>query len=99
MTITSLNPEAIDVNESRVKIAWNPDNIVEYTAKILRTNCHCANCISEITGEKTLDPNSITDDIQIAGAQLNGNYAISINFTDGHTTGIFTFEMMYQLEV
>ena len=36
--------------------------------------------------------------ITAKGAELVGNYALRIDFSDGHSTGIYTFEFLRELD-
>jgi DUF971 family protein len=36
--------------------------------------------------------------ITARGAELVGNYAMRIDFSDGHSTGIYTFEFLRELD-
>jgi DUF971 family protein len=40
---------------------------------------------------------SEADDIQATSAELVGNYAIQITFSDGHTSGIFSFAYLREI--
>jgi ATP-binding protein involved in chromosome partitioning len=51
-------------------------------------------CQEEMTGRPLLDPAGVPDDIAAAAIELVGGYAIRINWTDGHTTGIYTYEWL-----
>lgn len=63
----------------------------------LRCACRCASCVSETTGEKILDIESIPKELGIAHADLVGNYALEFHFTDGHKTGIYSFERLREI--
>ena len=76
---------------SKVEIDWSDGHRSVYSAAQLRRLCPCALCIHELTGEALLDPASVPDDLQQAGVELVGSYAIAIRFADGHHTGIYTF--------
>ncbi len=60
----------------------------------LRDACPCASCIDEISGEKTLDPNSIPKDIHPLSSEYVGNYALRIQWSDKHDTGIYHFNTL-----
>ena len=49
-------------------------------------------CIHELTGQPLLDPATVPDDMTQGDVRLVGNYAIAIQFSDGHDTGIYTFD-------
>jgi DUF971 family protein len=64
---------------------------------MLRLACHCTTCRDELTGRELLDPASVPEDIHPAHVSLVGNYAIKIRWSDGHDTGIYTYEYLLSL--
>ena len=68
-------------------------------ARELRIKCTCANCQSEATGERILDPTTVPEDLTVADMHLVGNYGVGIHFSDGHTTGIFRFRELRRARV
>ena len=79
---------------TRVEIEWSDDRKTVYTAAQLRGLCPCAQCVSETTGVRMIDPASVPRDLLQSDLAMVGNYAISMRFSDGHHTGIFTFEFL-----
>ena len=79
---------------SRIEIDWADGSQTVYRAAELRRLCPCANCVNEVTGERMLDPTTIPDDLEQRDIRMVGNYAISVQFADGHATGIFTFPFL-----
>ena len=49
------------------------------------------------TGEKRLDPATVPEDVRPVNIKSVGNYAISIVWSDGHDTGIYSYEKLKQL--
>jgi len=100
----SLYPAAISrVEQNRLLIEWSDGQRRQYTPRVLREACPCATCREKRT-EKPRDPMSLpiltTAQLQpltIAGMQPIGNYAYTIAFSDGHDTGIFTFDLLREL--
>jgi len=81
-----------DASPTHLTITW-PDGTTRRAAnKPLRASCQCALCVNEYTGEKMLNPDTIPDDIHAKEVQPLGNYALAINWSDGHSSGIFTWE-------
>ncbi len=85
-------PLAIHRGEREIVITWSDDHRATYPARYLRLRCKCAQCEEEMTGRPILDPASVSGDIDTLAVGLVGSYAIHINWTDGHHTGIYTFE-------
>jgi ATP-binding protein involved in chromosome partitioning len=88
--------EIIGLGKQEVRFVWEEDPLVEdvWATRELRIMCTCANCQSEATGERILDPKSVPADITVSAMHLVGNYGVGIHFSDGHTTGIFRFKQL-----
>ncbi len=78
-------------DEGVLIITWADARVDRLGFRDLRLACGCAGCIHEFTREPLLDPDTVPLDITIAGMSLVGNYAIQINWSDGHDTGIYTW--------
>jgi DUF971 family protein len=63
----------------------------------LRRQCECAHCVNEWTGEQILDPNSIPEDISVDKMDLVGNYAVRVAWSDGHNSGLYTWQRLREL--
>jgi DUF971 family protein len=81
-------------NERDVKITWQDGHVSVYPARPLRLSCPCAGCVDEVTGELRVDPAHIPQNVKPLNVELIGRYAISIHWSDGHQTGIYTFEQL-----
>jgi len=83
--------------ECIVEITWSPDHVGRYPIRLLRCECNCAACVDEFTGRRTLDPASVPEDVSITAAAPVGNYAVRFTFSDGHDTGLYTFDHLARL--
>jgi len=89
----------------RLLIEWSDGEKRLCTVKELRQNCPCATCREKFNQPpKPADLKSlpILNDAQlqplrIVKMQPLGNYAYNVAFSDGHDTGIFTFELLREL--
>jgi|SRR5215831_6532587 DUF971 family protein len=84
-------------SESRLRITWADEKQCEYSAARLRRACPCAQCVNEWTGERTLKPEAVSDEIRINDISIVGRYALNFRWSDGHETGIYSFQFLRDL--
>jgi len=84
-------------SDSRLRITWGDEKVCEYEAARLRRVCPCAQCVNEWTGERTLKPDSISDEVGINDVTVVGRYALNFRWSDGHETGIYSFQYLRDL--
>jgi len=87
----------------RLAIEWDDGQRREYTFKELRDACPCATCREKRSAPAPasgllpiLSPEEARP-LKILGMRPVGQYAYCIQFSDGHDTGIFTFEFLREL--
>jgi len=90
---TDIRQEGADV----LRISWNDGAESRIPVFDLRANCPCANCVDELTGERILDPKRVDPDVKPKSLESVGNYALKIVWSDGHDTGIYTWERLRRL--
>jgi DUF971 family protein len=80
-------------DEGVLRIVWadREDNL---SFAFLRGECQCAQCVNEWTGERMLDPATIPANISIERMALVGNYAVRIYWSDGHQSGLYTWDRL-----
>lgn len=78
--------------DGSLHIQWPDGTGTEVPNFVLRASCACAQCVNELTGEPILDAASIPPDIAIVEMQPLGNYALSITWSDGHASGIYSWD-------
>ncbi len=87
-----------------VDITWSDGHTSHYDFVYLRDQCPCALC-EENRKKKTAPASGPTAPATTVlpmfkpkagarGAKAMGHYAIQIDFTDGHATGIYSFEYL-----
>lgn len=93
-----MNPlEITRANQWDVKVIW-PDGVTHVLPAFdLRADCWCAMCINESTGQKTLRTESLPKDVHPLAIKPVGNYAIQIEWSDGHRTGLYTYQHLREL--
>jgi ATP-binding protein involved in chromosome partitioning len=83
--------EIIGLLRSRITFKWADGHETVYPARMLRLACRCAGCVEETSGQPLLDPKTVAETVRAKGIELIGQYAIQIEWSDGHSTGIFNF--------
>lgn len=78
-------------------IKWSDGKIADYRLSDLQKNCPCANCNDEVTGKKLLNERSVKSDVRAVRIVSVGHYAMRVQFTSGCSTGIYSFDMLYDL--
>lgn len=91
------------VQSNRLRITWSDRQVREYPFRELRDNCPCATCREK---RKAPPPSPLqlpiisaaeAQPLRITAMKPVGNYAYSIEFSDGHNTGIYTLESLREL--
>jgi DUF971 family protein len=85
------------VNAFQTDIAWNDGHFSSYPSWYLRENCPCASCVEELTGRRMILQGSIPSNLERTNVEPVGNYALSFSWSDGHGTGIYTFDFLRRI--
>jgi DUF971 family protein len=87
-----------------VEVTWSDGHLSRYPFHYLRDLCPCALCNDEreknarvglSTGGAVLP--MFKPRVTAKGANAVGNYAIQIQFSDGHATGIYSYEHLREI--
>ena len=84
--------------EGILEISWSDETPRRYCLRQLRCECGCAGCVDERTGVRTLDVDAVPREIFINNMELVGNYAVKLSFSDGHDTGIYSWDRLYRMK-
>jgi DUF971 family protein len=84
-------------NQHDVKVVWQDGHVSVYPARELRLACPCAGCVDEITGHARIIASTIAETVRPVAIEPVGRYAISITWSDGHNTGIYSYERLRKL--
>ncbi len=80
-----------------LRVRWQDGHESSYLVRTLRLSCACARCVEELTGRPLLREEDIPADVRPVQIRPVGRYAIQISWSDGHDTGIYTFERLREL--
>ena len=93
--MTKPQPEEIEKKtDGSIRIRWADGHEGVYLPKFLRLECHCAACIEEWSGKKIVTPDDIPEDIHPGRLSPVGQYALHIDWSDGHSTGMYSFDLL-----
>ncbi len=86
-----------------VAITWSDGHQSRYDFPYLRDHCPCATCRDEREKNSSESPAAANPlpmfkpRVKANGASPVGNYAIQIQFSDAHATGIYSFDCLREL--
>lgn len=85
---------ALDLTAQRLTVEWHDGHRSEYDAGYLRFVCPCAGCRGHAPGEVVPPSWAQSKDVRVVGGTGVGGYAIQLSFSDGHATGIYSFDRL-----
>ena len=99
-------PVSMDLKrDEKLTISWSDGVKSEYSLGLLRTKCPCAQCRTARGDEHlrkrtslSILPGDFSKPLSVASAQLVGNYAIQLEWSDGHSTGIYSWEYLREID-
>jgi DUF971 family protein len=98
---THITPNRIDLVGDELAIAWNDGRESFFALESLRRLCPCAVCQGEadVLGnverpERVFQPSSF----QLRSLQSVGGYALQPLWQDGHSTGLFSYSYLRQID-
>jgi len=83
------------IGQEAVEIVWSDGHRGVYGNRYLRDNCPCASCREGKPRFKL--PIAGGNDLYAVQIGVVGRYALSIQWSDGHDTGIYSYETLRQL--
>ncbi len=91
-------PTAIEqAGPDTLRIVWKDGHVSVYPVRLLRLSCRCAHCIEEGSGRLLLREEDVPADVKPMNISPVGRYALQFAWSDGHETGIYTFENLREL--
>ena len=86
--------------DDTLSIAWNDGHASSFGYRYLRDHCPCALC-SEGTGSGSPQPGFLPiagiSSLKPERAELVGRYALQVFWSDGHASGIYSFDYLRSL--
>lgn len=97
--------------DRKLLIQWSDDVEQKIAFRKLRQGCRCAHCLEKhgqsdptttdgkpkLQTELRILSHAETLPLDIVSMEPAGNYGYKIRFTDGHSSGIYSFELLREL--
>jgi len=91
-------PRQVEIGaDGGLSILWDDGHRALYPPRVLRLACKCALCEDEWSGERRLQAASVPADIRALAVKPVGRYGLQVTWSDGHSTGIYTFDRLRPL--
>jgi ATP-binding protein involved in chromosome partitioning len=84
-------------NPRTLSLLWQDGKRNDFDVRDLRLACQCALCVEEMSGQPLLDPTKVRPDVAPVTITSVGSYGITFKWNDGHSTGIYPFEVLRKL--
>ncbi|MBI3783825.1 MAG: DUF971 domain-containing protein [Deltaproteobacteria bacterium] len=98
LTTQSYRPTTIKrVGTESLEVVWDDAHHSIYPNRYLRDNCPCAACREGKPMRFSLPVVASGGDLHPTQIGVVGRYAINIQWSDGHDTGIYSYETLRQL--
>ncbi len=100
--MTTIRPTGVkaDRNERILTISWEDGSVSRYSFAGLRAVCPCVECQGGHANmgqpaDKALLATAVDPDLSLNGIEPVGSYALQFEWSDGHYTGIYTWQYLY----
>ena len=92
-----------DRNQRRLSITWSDGHTSSYSFDGLRLACPCVECKGGHANMGNATPPSVVKNAPDLGIQLEslhpvGSYALQPIWSDGHSTGMYSWELLRALD-
>ena len=92
-----IDPPKVALSDKDVTFTWTTGKSLSIGNTNLRDGCKCAICVDEYSGVKNLKRENIPADIKAEDCVALGNYAVSIKWSDGHSSSIYPYARLDEL--
>jgi len=85
--------------DEKLEIDWKDGAKSVYSLSLLRSMCPCAQCRTT-RGQKSklmILPGNYSGQLTAVAAELVGNYALRIDWSDDHGSGIYSFDYLREI--
>jgi len=79
--------------DQQMRVTWNDGHVSDYPWAYVRGWCPCATCQGHSGERRYIHAENPT----LVGISVVGNYALSLVWSDGHDTGIYSYRYLRSL--
>ena len=103
MTVEAIPTRLNLKKDEKLEIEWQDGHTCVYPISYLRSKCPCATCKTVRDEQKqaksllTVLPGNYAKPLAVVNAELVGNYAMKIAWSDEHDTGIYSFQYLREI--
>ena len=109
LAMPSKHPKTLKKHDTAFQIEWKDAHVSWYPYSYLRQMCPCAECaiirhrgqdihsLFSPQGDGDVTLIEVTADIQPLDIQLVGRYALQFSWNDGHSSGIYPFDVLREI--
>ena len=90
-------PKDVQLQPDGIHIQWEDGHQSYYGHRYLRSQCGCAQCVNEMTGQRVIVLSDVRNDVEALDWIQVGRYAYQFLWSDVHTTGIYPFKLLRDL--
>jgi DUF971 family protein len=84
-------------DDGTLRLRWDDGKESRFAPKFLRGHCPCAECVEEWSGRRVVGESQVPDEVKPRGMHEVGRYAMQIDWSDGHSTGIYSWDYLWKL--
>src|SRR4051812_45170454 len=78
-------------------VRWDDGRESRFAPKWLRARCPCAECVEEWSGRRVVGEAQVKDGVKPQGMNEVGRYAMQVEWSDGHSTGIYSWDYLLKI--
>jgi DUF971 family protein len=83
--------------DGNLLVRWNDGKESNFPPRWLRARCPCAECVEEWSGKRVVGDEQVKADVKPQGMNEVGRYAMQVEWSDGHSTGIYSWDYLLKI--
>jgi DUF971 family protein len=83
--------------DGTIAVRWDDGKESHFPPVWLRARCPCAGCVEEWSGERVVGEAQVKPDVRAHNLESVGRYAVRIDWSDGHTSGIYSWDYLFKM--